>query len=106
MTKQLIAIAAAGFVAFAASAAHAETIQLSKYDLTTAAGNEALYSRIVSSARQVCSPALQRVDSDIRAYRRCVDEVVDSTVKKCRLPSLYKLHAAKTGRSTKLAAAD
>jgi UrcA family protein len=106
MNNRLIAIAAASFVALMSTTVQADTIELSEFDLTTAAGNEALYNRIVSTAGQLCRPALGGVSSDMRAYRRCVDEVVESAVEKSRLPSLYGYHAAKTGQINGFAAAD
>ena len=106
MANRLTVIAAAGFIALTSSFAYAEKIDLSEFDLTTTAGNEALYERIESTASQICAPALQAVSSDVRAFRRCIDEVVAATVEKSQLPSLTAYHAAKTDQPNRVAAAD
>jgi len=56
------------------------TIDLSAFDQSTPQGRKAAYFRVATSAGQFCSPHLRGVASSRKAYRACVDQIVETAI--------------------------
>jgi UrcA family protein len=107
-TARFIAILAAGCaIALPVAASHADSdspaIRVSYQDLNlgTTAGVAALYQRIGKAAGAACDSTRQLTGTRVsKAYDRCVDEAIASTVKQIGLPSLTALHATRSGATS------
>jgi len=106
-TAHLLAVLAAGSAIALPLAAQADNagpaIRVSYQDLnlTTSAGVATLYQRISHAAGTACEATQQLTGTRVsKAYDRCVQEAIASTVKQIDLPSLTALHATRSAATS------
>ena len=79
-------------------------VKFADLDLTHTAGAAALYSRIQSAARQVCTPTFASWEwATINTTRPCITKAITHAVADVNAPMLTSFHIAKTQQSIRLA---
>jgi UrcA family protein len=92
---------AAAFLGVQASAATVEDspptkrVSYADLDVSTAAGAQVLYRRIVAAAHQVCESPGTRDLSMLQMERQCDNQAIDNAVKSVHSPALSQLRSAK-----------
>ncbi|HYL71295.1 MAG TPA: UrcA family protein [Candidatus Dormibacteraeota bacterium] len=89
----LIGVASSAQAAGEPSAATAR-VSYRDLNLTTAAGSQALYRRIVSAARKVCAPEDIRVLNEVMIAHACESAAVERAVREAHSSQLAAVHAA------------
>ena len=95
LSVALLALAAPAFAS--SGEARSVSVKTADLNLSSAAGVEALYSRIQGAARKVCSEAEGRSAARVVEHRTCLRTAMDSGVIAADNAALSALHLAKTG---------
>jgi UrcA family protein len=102
--KEIAAVAVIGLLSVHSSAQAAEqrvAVRVAGYELTTEAGIQAVYSRIVKAARNVCGEREQTGSRLVSPeWQKCVRDTVASAVTKVASQKLYAYHVTKSPRPT------
>jgi UrcA family protein len=101
VSRAVAALAACLFVGAAAivhaapaNAPRSVTVNYRDLNLTTEAGTQALYARIVSAARSVCeAPDLRRFD-EVAAWKECQAQAIENAVRVVDSQRLAAAHLA------------
>jgi UrcA family protein len=72
-------------------------VSLAGFDLSSAKGADAVYSRIRSAAKIVCAVDQSRQLAQIARARACFRNAVDDGITQANRPLLSALHARRTG---------
>lgn len=91
-----------GAVAAAADGAHTPTaiVKYGDLDVSTADGASALYARISSAAKHVCSSFDRPLDPNSQAFRAdCIRQAIANGVVAVNEPLLFRVHKANGGTS-------
>ncbi|MBM4382840.1 MAG: UrcA family protein [Deltaproteobacteria bacterium] len=80
-----------------------KAVRTSDLNLESQAGVDALYRRLESAARSVCSPAEGRSLAEKAQWKQCMSQTMDSTVASVDHDGLSRLHASKAGAPTSVA---
>ena len=73
------------------------TVRYSDLNLATAAGNAALYARLVSAARQVCGSSDVRNLGELAAVQSCQKDAIAHAVQEVHSAQLAAVFAKRTG---------